>query len=72
MAPLPAVNGYSIYGARGEAGSDGTYRNREVMEREREILDEMTANRDQRIWAVAQGKSVRRKLMTATPSPSSR
>ncbi len=53
-----AVNGYSIYGARGEAGSDGTYRNRDVMEREREILDEMTANRDARIWAIAQGKPV--------------
>ncbi|MEZ6061194.1 MAG: GDSL-type esterase/lipase family protein [Planctomycetaceae bacterium] len=53
-----AVNGYSIYGARGEAGSDGTYRNREVMERERAILDQMTANRDQRVWAVAQGKDV--------------
>ncbi|MDZ4852358.1 MAG: PVC-type heme-binding CxxCH protein [Pirellulaceae bacterium] len=53
-----AVNGYSIYGARGEAGSDGTYRNREVMEREREILDQMTANRDARIWATAAGKPV--------------
>ena len=53
-----AVNGYSIYGARGEAGSDGTYRNREVMEREREILDEMTAIRDARIWAVARGQEV--------------
>lgn len=53
-----AVNGYSIYGARGEAGFDGTYRNRDVMEREREILDEMTANRDARIWAIAQGKPV--------------
>ncbi len=53
-----AVNGFSIYGARGEAGSDGTYRNREVMEREREILDQMTALRDQRIWRVAQGQSV--------------
>lgn len=51
-----AVNGYSIYGKRGEAGFDGTYRNREVMEREREILDQMTANRDVRIWAAAQGK----------------
>jgi glucose/arabinose dehydrogenase/lysophospholipase L1-like esterase len=51
-----AVNGYSIYGKRGEAGSDGTYRNREVMEREREILDQMTANRDERIWALAQGE----------------
>ncbi len=53
-----AVNGYSIYGKRGEAGSDGTYRNREVMERERAILDEMCANRDARIWKLAQGKEV--------------
>ena len=53
-----AVNGYSIYGTRGEAGSDGTYRNREVMERERAILDEMCANRDRRIWKVAQGMDV--------------
>ncbi len=51
-----AVNGYSIYGKRGEAGSDGTYRNREVMEREREILDQMCVNRDQRIWDLARGK----------------
>src|SRR6056297_2468603 len=53
-----AVNGYSIYGARGEAGFDGTYRNRDVMEREREILDQMTANRDQRIWRLARGETV--------------
>ena len=53
-----AVNGFSIYGDRGLAGSDGTYNNRDVMERERTILDEMCANRDQRIWAVAQGKPV--------------
>jgi len=53
-----AVNGFSIYGDRGSAGNDGTYDNTAVMERERAILDEMTANRDQRIWAVAAGKSV--------------
>lgn len=55
-----AVNGYSIYGDRGLAGQDGdgTYNNRDVMERERAILDEMTANRDRRIWAVAAGRSV--------------
>lgn len=53
-----AVNGFSIYGDRGLAGSDGTYNNRMVMEREREILDQMTANRDARIWAVAKGDSV--------------
>ncbi len=53
-----AVNGYSIYGTRGEAGSDGTYRNREVMERERAILDQMCMNRDERIWKVARGEEV--------------
>lgn len=55
-----AVNGFSIYGDRGAAGMDGTgtYNNTDVMERERAILDQMTANRDQRIWAVAAGKSV--------------
>ena len=53
-----AVNGFSIYGGRGKAGSDGTYNNRDVMERERAILDEMTANRDQRIWQLAAGKDV--------------
>jgi len=53
-----AVNGYSIYGTRAEAGFDGTYRNRDVMERERLILDQMCANRDERIWALAGGAVV--------------
>ena len=55
-----AVNGYSIYGKRGLAGKtgDGKYDNRDVMERERVILDQMTATRDKRVWAVANGKSV--------------
>jgi putative membrane-bound dehydrogenase-like protein len=53
-----AVNGFSIYGDRGLAGSDGTYNNRDVMERERAILDQMSANRDQRIWKLAQGETV--------------
>ena len=53
-----AVNGYSIYGTRGKAGSDGTYNNTDVMERERAILDQMCANRDARIWKVAQGQKV--------------
>ncbi|MFQ5735105.1 MAG: PVC-type heme-binding CxxCH protein, partial [Planctomycetaceae bacterium] len=57
-----AVNGYSIYGKRGRAGFDGTYRNRDVMERERAILDQMCANRDRRIWALAQGKTVAAKV----------
>lgn len=53
-----AVNGFSIYGDRGAAGSDGTYNNTDVMERERAILDQMTANRDARIWAAAAGRGV--------------
>ncbi|PHR94526.1 MAG: azurin, partial [Blastopirellula sp.] len=53
-----AVNGYSIYGKRGSAGFDGTYRNTDVMERERAILDEMTANREARVWKLALGKKV--------------
>lgn len=55
-----AVNGFSIYGDRGLAGEDGsrTYNNRDVMERERSILDQMTANRDARIWKLAQGEEV--------------
>ena len=53
-----AVNGYSIYGKRNQAGFDGTYRNVHVMERERAILDQMCKNRDQRIWRIAGGKDV--------------
>jgi glucose/arabinose dehydrogenase len=53
-----AVNGFSIYGTRGGAGKDGSgeFNNRMVMEREREILDQMCALRDDRIWGLAQGK----------------
>ncbi len=53
-----AVNGYSIYGKRGAAGSDGTYNNTDVMERERVILDQLCALRDRRIWQIAQGREV--------------
>ena len=55
-----AVNGFSIYGGRGTAGKDGDgkFNNRQVMEREREILDQMVANRDQRTWAIARGEKV--------------
>lgn len=53
-----AVNGYSIYGKRGEAGFEGTYRNRDVMERERAILDQMCTTRDRRIGSLARGESV--------------
>lgn len=64
-----AVNGYSIYGSRGKAGSDGTYDNTDVMERERAILDQMTANRDQRIWALASGETVADKVDDSNTLP---
>jgi putative heme-binding domain-containing protein len=50
------VDGYSIYGGRAalKFQPDGQT-NFVVMQREMEILDVMTANRDKRIWAVAQG-----------------
>ena len=59
-----AVNGYSIYGARGKAGKDGTntYDNTAVMERERAILDEMCATRDKRISAMSRGEKVAAKI----------
>lgn len=52
------VDGYSIYGGRGELAFVDNQTNREVAEREMEVLDVMTANRDQRIWAVAAGKDL--------------
>ncbi len=52
-----ATDGYSIFGGRGSAGRgpDGL-NNSAVMNRELEILDVMTANRDKLVWATAQGK----------------
>jgi putative heme-binding domain-containing protein len=49
------VDGYSIYGGRADLRFVGGQTNRVVMQREMLILDIMTANRDKRIWAVAQG-----------------
>ncbi|MBP86308.1 MAG: azurin [Planctomycetaceae bacterium] len=64
-----AVNGYSIWGKRGKAGTDGTYNNTDVMERERAILDQMTANRDARIWQLAQDKKVAEKANDSNTLP---
>ena len=49
------VDGYSIYGGRADLAFVGGQTNRVVAQREMEVLDVMTANRDKRIWAVAQG-----------------
>jgi glucose/arabinose dehydrogenase len=55
-----AVDGFYIYGGRSllEFEPDKSITNADVMEREREILDVMVANRDQRVWQVAQGKAI--------------
>jgi putative heme-binding domain-containing protein len=50
------TDGYSIYGGRSGLAFVGGQTNRVVAQREMEVLDIMTANRDKRIWAVAQGK----------------
>ena len=49
------VDGYSIYGGRADLRVRRRQTNRDVAQREMEVLDVMTANRDKRIWAVAQG-----------------
>ncbi|HVS40274.1 MAG TPA: PVC-type heme-binding CxxCH protein, partial [Gemmataceae bacterium] len=50
------VDGYSIYGGRADLKfAPDQQTNREVAQREMEVLDVMTANRDKHIWSVAQG-----------------
>lgn len=49
------TDGYSIYGGRADLKFINGQTNRVVMQREMEILDVMTANRDKRVWAVANG-----------------
>ncbi|HLJ11872.1 MAG TPA: PVC-type heme-binding CxxCH protein [Planctomycetaceae bacterium] len=53
------VDGYSIYGGRADLKFVDDQTNREVMQRELAVLDVMTANRDKKIWAIAQGKPAR-------------
>ncbi|HSZ59026.1 MAG TPA: PVC-type heme-binding CxxCH protein [Tepidisphaeraceae bacterium] len=50
-------DGYNVYGGRSYEKYNGVT-NREVFQREMQVLDVMAANRDQRIWAVAQGKDL--------------
>ncbi len=49
------LDGYSIYGGRADLKFTNGQTNREVAQREMEVLDVMTENRDKRIWAVAKG-----------------
>ncbi|MDB6030163.1 MAG: hypothetical protein JWM16_501 [Verrucomicrobiales bacterium] len=48
------MDGYNVYGGRSYEKYNGVL-NRDTMQREMEIRDVLTANRDKRVWAVAQG-----------------
>jgi putative heme-binding domain-containing protein len=48
------VDGYNVFGGRSTLNWNGQS-NADVMKREMEIFDIMTANRDRRVWAVARG-----------------
>ncbi|HTU93746.1 MAG TPA: PVC-type heme-binding CxxCH protein [Gemmataceae bacterium] len=50
------LDGYNVYGGRAFEKYADKQSNYEDQQREMEILDVMTSNRDKRIWAVAQGK----------------
>jgi putative heme-binding domain-containing protein len=52
------VDGFNVYGGRSYLKYVDDISNRDVMQREMQILDVMTANRDKRIWAIAQGKDI--------------
>jgi glucose/arabinose dehydrogenase len=50
------VDGYNVYGGRSQMKYADQVSNWDVLQREMEVLDMMTANRDPQIWAAAQGK----------------
>ncbi|MCH7990288.1 MAG: dehydrogenase, partial [Planctomycetes bacterium] len=52
------VDGYNVYGGRSKLNWFGQS-NADVMKREMEIFDVMTANRDERVWAVARGSDLK-------------
>jgi putative heme-binding domain-containing protein len=48
------VDGYNVFGGRSRLAWDNVS-NADVMQREMEIFDVMTANRDKRVWSAAKG-----------------
>jgi putative heme-binding domain-containing protein len=52
------VDGYSVFGGRSHLKFVDGQTNRVVAQREMQVLDVMTANRDKRVWAVAKGKDL--------------
>jgi len=64
------VDSYYVYGGRsGLKFADGDQTNADVMQREREVLDVMVANRDARVWQLAQGKAVPEKCDDSNVPP---
>jgi glucose/arabinose dehydrogenase/azurin len=55
FARYRTVDGYNVYGGRSYL-KFGEIMNRDTMQREMEMRDVMTANRDARVWARAQGR----------------
>ncbi len=53
------TDGYSVYGGRAWLKFVGGQSNYEVAQRELDVLDIMTANRDKVVWAAAQGKEIK-------------
>lgn len=53
-----ATDGYSVFGGRAGLKFTDGQTNRDVMKREMEILELMSANRDKPIWAAAQGNEL--------------
>ncbi len=53
------TDGFSIFGGRADLKFVQGQTNRVVAQREMEVLDVMTANRDPRIWAAAEGRELK-------------
>jgi putative heme-binding domain-containing protein len=52
------VDGYNVFGGRSKLNWHGQS-NADVMRREMEIFDVLTANRDKKVWAVARGSDLK-------------
>lgn len=52
------VDGYNVYGGRSQMRYAENISNWDVLQREMEALDVMTANRDHRVWAAAHGQDL--------------
>jgi glucose/arabinose dehydrogenase len=52
------VDGYNVYGGRSQMKYVDQVSNWDVLQREMEVLDVMTSNRDKQVWAAAEGKDL--------------